>query len=37
MDNLQIQINKISEEVEIEQTNLEEEKERNSDPHLLSR
>lgn len=37
MDDLQIQINKISEEVEVEQTFLEEEKERNTDSQLLNR
>lgn len=37
MDDLQIQINKISEEVEVEQTLLEEEKERNTDSQLLNR
>ena len=37
LDDLQFQINKISDEVEVEQTFLEEEKERNSDPQLLNR
>jgi len=37
LDDLHVQINKISDEVEVEQTFLEEEKERNSDTQLLNR